>query len=285
MSVNSLDHRDGKFNAVTLRLAHLACLSPEEFEVSEGLPLTARHYPAHVELCSLGQVQSPLMLLSGWACGQRILGDGRRQIIRIILPGDAIGSIAHPSMPALTAAVALTPVWVADARSLLALPDEDGAPSIGFAQALAGMAHADEACMRDQIVRVGRQTAYERLVHLILELHARSRAVGLGDHNSFQLPLTQEQLGDVLGISVVHTNRTMQQIRKDKLLDVRSGRVLLHQLDEMRALSDWVDHTAALDGFQVDERNEANQGNVSLAARVLMRVDPEPVIREWSNPT
>ena len=108
-----------------------------------------------------------------------------------------------------------------------------------WAEAVAAMLHADEINLRDQIVRLGRQTAYERLVHLVLEFHHRLEAIGMVDGDSFSLPLTQEILADALGLSVVHINRTLQQVRRDRLLDMRGGQVTLRQPDLMRAMSDW----------------------------------------------
>ena len=226
-------------NAVLLRLRQLALLTLQELQILQGLPQTARHHPAQTELCLAGRVQSPLMLLSGWVCCQRIIGDGRRQIVRFILPGDAVGSIAHSSKPAPTAAVALTPVVVTDARVLLRATNEVGGCLPGFAGALAALACADENGMNNQVVRLGRQTAYERIVHLMMEFHDRLRTVELVDGNTFSMPLTQEVLGDALGLSVVHFNRTLQQIRRDKLLDIRSGVVTLHQPELMRTVADW----------------------------------------------
>ena len=233
-------HADTRsLNAVTLQMAHLAQLSQRETEILQDLPQAARHHPSQTKLCSAGRIQFPLMLLSGWACYYRTLRSGERQIIRFILPGDAIGSLAHPSMPAITAALALTPVVVADARPLLRATDEVGASWTGLAEALAATTHIEEASLYDQVVRLGRQTSYERLLHLTLELHDRLRLVGLVDGDSFLLPLTQQILADALGLSVVHLNRMLQQARQDKLLELRRDRVTLLHLDRMRVLADW----------------------------------------------
>jgi CRP-like cAMP-binding protein len=227
-------------NAVALRLGRLARLSSVEMDILRDLSQTARQSPAHAELCVEGRIQPPLMLLSGWACHQRILGDGRRQIVRFLLPGDAIGSLSRPGLPASSSALALTPVVVADARPLLRNADENGVPLSGLAEAVARMSYADEINLRDQVVRLGRQTAYERLVHLVLEFYGRLQAIGMVDGDSFALPLTQDILADALGLSVVHINRTLQQVRRDRLLDMRGGQVTLRQLDLMRAMADWV---------------------------------------------
>ena len=229
----------GPDNAATVRLARLAKLSAVETDILRDLGHTARTAPAHAELGVEGQVQAPCILLAGWACHQRILGDGRRQIVRFLLPGDVIGSLTRPALPATSAALALTSVVLADARPLTRSTTDDGTALPGLAEAIAAMAYADEINLRDQVVRLGRQTAYERLVHLVLEFHHRLDAIGLVDGDSFSLPLTQEILADALGLSVVHINRTLQQVRRDRLLDMRGGQVTLRQPDLMRAMADW----------------------------------------------
>ncbi len=240
MSCTAIRTDTQSFNAAIARLGCFAPLSPPETELLRELPQQARHHQAQTELCQEQRVQPPLILLSGWACYQRILHDGRRQILQFILPGDLIGSLARPGSPAWSTAVALTHVVVADARPLGRTSGEAGVPMPGLAAAIVRMSDADEIYLRDQVVRLGRQTAYERLLHLMLELHGRLQAIGLVDGDSFSVPLTQELLADALGLSVVHVNRTLQQVRRDKLLDMRGGRVTIHQMGLMRSLTDWV---------------------------------------------
>ncbi len=90
-----------------------------------------------------------------------------------------------------------------------------------------------------QIAIVFLEAAYERLVHLLLEFHSRLDAVGMVDGDTFSLPLTQEVLADALGLSVVHINPTLQQVRRDRLLELRGGQVTLRQPELMRAMADW----------------------------------------------
>ena len=229
----------GPENAATVRFSKLARLSPAETAILRNLGQSTRSVPALAEIAVEGRVQPPAVLLAGWACNQRILGDGRRQIVRFLLPGDVIGSLHRPSSPATCAAVALTPVVLADARPLTRAVGEDGEPLPGLGEAFVAMAYADEINLRNQVVRLGRQTAYERLVHLVLEFHHRLDQLGLVDGDSFSLPLTQEILADALGLSVVHINRTLQQVRRDRLLDMRGGQVTLRQPDLMRTMADW----------------------------------------------
>ena len=235
LNVAALRHeRNGLIN----RLSSLAPLSPTELRLIEELCNTARSYPARSELLSAGSVQAPQLLLSGWACYHRLLGDGRRQIVSFILPGDAIGSMLNSGLPATCTVIALTSVATIDAKSLAAAAEDRQVPS-GLSHLVRVMAARDEQGLRDHVVRLGRQTAYERMVHLLLDFHDRLSAAGRSDHDSFSLPLTQETLADALGLSVVHVNRTLQQIRRDGLLELRSGSVTLLQPDRMAVVADW----------------------------------------------
>ncbi len=220
------------------RLSGLAPLSPTELRVIEDLCSSARSFPARSELLSTGAIQSPQLLLSGWACYHRLLGDGRRQIVSFILPGDAIGSMLNSGLPATCTVVALTSVATIDARSLVAAAEDRQAPS-GLSHLVRIMTARDEQGLRDHVVRLGRQTAYERMVHLLLDFHDRLGAAGLSEHSCFSLPLTQETLADALGLSVVHVNRTLQQIRRDGLLELRGGSVTLLQPERMAVIADW----------------------------------------------
>jgi CRP-like cAMP-binding protein len=220
-------------------MSGLTDLSPEEFDIIREVVATGRSQASQSELCVENQLQPPLVLLTGWACYQRLLGDGRRQIISFLLPGDLIGPVVRPMLPTPHTALALTPVVTADARLLLSPLEGGGGQHPGLVSALQQMGYADEVRLRDHIVRLGRQTAYERVVHLMLEFNSRLEAIGQVSEQGFGLPVTQEILADALGLSVVHINRTLQQIRRDRLFDLRSGQVTLRQLELMKVMADW----------------------------------------------
>lgn len=84
--------------------------------------------------------------------------------------------------------------------------------------------------MARQVVRLGRLNAYERTAHLLLELHERQVRLGSARGGALHLPLTQDVLADILGLSAVHMNRTLQQLRRNVLVDYRPGRTVLQDL-------------------------------------------------------
>ncbi|HEY5047119.1 MAG TPA: Crp/Fnr family transcriptional regulator [Rhizomicrobium sp.] len=220
------------------RLARFANIAPHELALLASLTLKTEEFLAGTELMAEGQsLDTPRLLTSGWACRFRMLPDGRRQIFEFILPGDLFGMCLRPQAIALTTAIALTPVAVADASPLadaiINRPDEYP----GLTAACHSTASLEEAYLLNQLMRVGRQTAYERTAHLILELHERLGIVGLADETTIPVPLTQEIIADALGLSVVHLNRTLQQLRRNQLIEFKSGLVRLLQPEQLAAIS------------------------------------------------
>jgi len=206
------------------RLSHFADLSAEERALLHSLAADRREVPTGFGLIAEGdRLDTPRLLLAGWACRMRVFPDGRRQIFEFILPGEMYGLCLRPHAVALSSAVALTPVVIADAspiRDVLANREDEFPNLVDALHCAAGL---DELHLLNQLVRVGRQSAYERVAHLVLELHGRLDAVGLASGDTIPLPLTQETLADALGLSIVHLNRTLQQLRRDDLIAFKSG--------------------------------------------------------------
>ena len=177
------------------------------------------------------------MIVAGWAAQYRQLANGQRQIISLRLPGDFVAPLRQLCLPSSCAVAALTELETIDAQPLVDTIAQPAHPSL--AQAVSIMAHLDHMLLTDQIVRLGRQAAGERFAHLMLELHERLDRVGLAEDGCFAMPLTQEALADVLGFSVVHVNRTIQQLRRDRLLDIRNGTAMLTQRERLQGLASW----------------------------------------------
>jgi CRP-like cAMP-binding protein len=97
---------------------------------------------------------------------------------------------------------------------------------------------ACEAAMYgEHLLNLGRRSAYERLAHLLLELLVRLRSVGLADASRYTLPMTQELMADVLGLSEPHINRMIRCLREEGLATVGDHRVLIHDLASMSSLA------------------------------------------------
>lgn len=220
--------------AAIRRLQSFGSLAPEIMAVLRSLDHT-QSYPAMAQLNDGGAPPKPVFLLAGWAARVRWLADGRRQIIGFILPGEAIGLCVRPHPLALAPTLALTPLITMDASPVMRALQNP----CGLTEVLSASAAMDEALLLDQVVRLGRQTAYERICHLLLELRDRLSDVGLDHGGAFRLPLTQEVIADATGLSVVHVNRILQRLRKEGLLDLRSGRAMILDPQRMSLAADY----------------------------------------------
>jgi CRP-like cAMP-binding protein len=217
------------------RMAALAQLSADDITLLRGMPLLARRDAGQNLMSSDAGAHRPQLLTEGWACHQRMLSDGRRQIIDFILPGDAVGFQA-PLRRTPVEAVALTSVLAVDALGLMKLVQERSRVTSALAEAVWQTHCRGRVRVHNQVMRLGLQTSYERLIHLMLEFHNRLDVIGLVSDSSFALPLTQEALADALGISQVHMNRTLQQVRKDGLFDMKGGRITLLKIELMQSV-------------------------------------------------
>jgi CRP-like cAMP-binding protein len=205
--------------AYVRRLRRYGQLHDEDVAALEARLGRIEAYPAGKDLELAGA--PPLFLLSGWACLAHSLRDGRRQILAFLLPGDGVGFDLLTRSQRSVETIALTPLKVRYAQANFALATER------LGRVFAGVAAAQQGRMIDQMVRLGRQTAYERMAHLLLELHGRLAEIGETRGESFNLPVKQEILADALGLSLVHVNRTLQQLRRDQLIDMRGAQMTL----------------------------------------------------------
>jgi CRP-like cAMP-binding protein len=174
-----------------------------------------------------------VIIVSGWACELRLLHDGRRQIFTFLLPGDTIEARATTSLGE-RGVVALTRLEVVDPGPHLA---SDSATQQAMLRALHETARRKEQRIYEHILRIGRLSAKERVVHLLLELFERLEGVGLVRGDTFKIPLTQEVFADALGLSIVHINRTLKELRREGAVLIQAGLVTLRNRERLAAAS------------------------------------------------
>lgn len=159
----------------------------------------------------------------GYAVRYKLLRNGKRQILNVVLPGDIVGVPGSFYARAVYSVTAITDVrmHVCPLNSYVQLCYRR--PQFGLALSLIAVSEA--TAYAEHVIDVGRRTPVERLSHFLLELHARLLAVGRAETRHFTLPFSQEVIADVLGMSVPHLNRMMQQLRAEKLI-VNSERTI-----------------------------------------------------------
>lgn len=218
--------------AAVTRLAALAPLADSEVELLRAAAKLPRHFPVHREIQLEGQpVGGPSIILSGWACRVQIFRDGRRQILILLLPGDVIGLCSHRSAITAASAISLT-----DASLCPAPVVGSGLETPGLAEAYRRSRAMEEAYLLRQIARLGRLNAHERIADWLLELRDRLGLAGMVNGDSFPMPLTQEALADILGLTSVHVNRTLQSMRREGLIDLRGGTMRLIDIPRLETL-------------------------------------------------
>jgi CRP-like cAMP-binding protein len=176
------------------------------------------------------------LLLEGWAGRYKSLSNGERPIMAFLIPGDLCDMHVTVLNEMDHSIGTLSPCKVAF------IPRETMAELLGherLARALWWATLVDEAILREWLVTVGHRPADRRLGHLICEMLLRSKAVGLSDDGSFELPLTQEELGDTMGLSTVHINRTMQDLRSQGLITSKGKRMVVNDLERLMAFSEF----------------------------------------------
>lgn len=175
------------------------------------------------------------VLLEGHTFRYRLLDDGRRQITAILMPGDVCDLEAVMRGHADYSVGALTDCVLGE------IPIEKVAdPTIldpEMARALWRRLLRDEAISREWLVSMGRRSAIERVAHLLCEFRVRLENVGLTMGESFEFRFTQAELGDLLGLSTVHVNRVLQQLRRSGLVALSRFRLTILDVTALETLA------------------------------------------------
>lgn len=231
------------------KLGNFVALSSTELEVVHRLHQRRRHFAADRDLMLEGQRNHTAYILAeGWVCSYKLLRDGTRQIVDVQIPGDFLGL---RSVLLRTADHNIVPVTAIEASEVLEsdlLQAFSTTPRL--ATAVLWAASRDEAMVVEHLVGIGRRDALQRTAHFLLELGARLILVGRGTREGFACPLTQYHLGDALGLSAVHVNRVLRELRETRLLTFQRGQVTIHNFDALLDLAEfdrsYLDHDGPL---------------------------------------
>ncbi len=226
------------------KLGAYVTLSDTELQVLERFHQHRRTFVDKSDLVHEGQTDaSAYILAKGWVCSYKLQRSGRRQIVDFQIPGDFLGL---RSVLFRAADHNIEPIKKIEA-SVLKVRDLLGAfeTTPRLATAFLWAASTDEAIVVERLVSLGQRNSAERVAHLFLELGARLKLVGLATRNSYECPLSQSHLGDALGLSSIHINRVLRQLREEGLLTFRDGIVTFDNFDQLVTLADF--DTAYLD--------------------------------------
>lgn len=206
-------------------LACLAELQSEPIRVTRGKELTQEGQTGHVVY----------ILQRGWACSFKLLPDGSRQIITFPVPGDCVGLRSALLRTSDHSFSALTDAVVSRVEAARVIEVFNKFPQLGAA--ILWATSRDEAMVVEHLVSVGRRRAIERTAHFFLELRDRLRLVGLAKDGRYACPLNQYVLADALGLSAIHVNRVLRQLRERELLTFHAHTVTIHDATKLKALA------------------------------------------------
>ena len=207
--------------------SYLADLQSKPIAVKRGKELLQEGHNGH----------TVFIIQSGWTSSYKDLSDGGRQMINFPLPGDCVGlrSVLLRTTDHSFSALTDAQVIAVDADRMIRLLDDSPRLRAAFLWSAA----RDEAMAVEHLVSVGRRSAMERTAHFFMELAERLMLVGLATSTEFKCPLNQYVMADALGLSAIHVNRVLRQLREQKLLSIRSGNVIVHDLSGLRALASY----------------------------------------------
>jgi CRP-like cAMP-binding protein len=217
------------------KLETRARLSVEDRDALNALYVDPREIGARRHVIREGDRPDHVhLMIEGWAARYKLLPDGARQITAFLIPGDfcdlhvtILGEMDHGIIALTSSKVAFIPRATMDS-----LTDR-----VSLAKAFWWATLVDEAVLRSWIVNVGRRDAFEAVGHLICELYVRMKNIGLVDGDHFEVPLTQEELADALGLTSVHVNRVLQRLRSEDLISFSQGMLTIHDYRRLEKAS------------------------------------------------
>lgn len=209
-----------------------------ELELVQSLKRREQRLPAGQTLIHEGQTDAPLYtLLQGWAFRYKTLSDGRRQILSFLLAGDFVGVQQKMGDAAAHGVETLTDTLFCVFRRDALWELHRHSPTMGFN--VTWLTAHEESMVDDTLLSVGRRSAEERIASLLILLYKRAAALrtdAVTDGVAF--PLTQQHIADGLGLSLVHTNKTLRKLERRGLHRIADGRLVLRDVKGMARLAD-----------------------------------------------
>ncbi|PIK74702.1 cyclic nucleotide-binding protein [Methylobacterium frigidaeris] len=223
---------------IVRKLSAYGPLDPEEHAALTGLGAGAQRVEGRLDLLVEGSApDSAVLVLEGVVCRYRHRPSGTRQITAYLVPGD----LCDPDFVHLSrlnhSVGTLGPCRVARVPREVLAGFTERHP--GIARALRYAKLAEEETTREWVMNLGCRSAIERVSHLLCELHERLRAVGWATRAGYDLALTQQDLADTTGLSNVHVNRVLRQLRLMRLVEVGGKRVEILDLAGLQAIAEF----------------------------------------------
>jgi CRP-like cAMP-binding protein len=232
---NSFEPRE---NPLIRKLSSIFALTNDERQALLGLPMQVNVLKDNQDVVREGDRPSRCcLLLSGFACTYKVTGEGRRQIVAFNIAGDV------PDLQSLHLKILDNSVGTLSSCRMGFIPHEAlhdicmRHPRITAAFWRETL--VDAAVFREWMTSIGQREAYSRIAHLLCEMLVRLKAVGLAEDHSCDLPITQAEYGDALGLSTVHVNRVFQALRADGLIETKGTQVNIPDWERLKQAGDF----------------------------------------------
>jgi CRP-like cAMP-binding protein len=220
------------------KLESVFTLSDDERQALETLPMQVSVIKADQDIVREGDRPSrSCLLLSGFACTYKVTAQGKRQIVSFNIPGDIpdLQSLHLKVLDNSVSTISQCRVGFIEHEALRDICNRY--PRI--ASAFWRETLIDAAIFREWVLNVGRREAYQRMAHVLCELLVRLRAVDLVEDHSCELPITQGEFADALGVTNVHVNRVFQQMRADGLIETRGTQLRVPDWDRLKQVGEF----------------------------------------------
>jgi CRP-like cAMP-binding protein len=225
-------------NPLILKLEQRDVLSDDEKKVLESAIARVRLVAADEDIVREGDRPTESnLLLDGFAARYKIFSNGRRQITAIHVPGDFVDLHSFLIKTMDHGVLALTPCRIATVAHTTLEKISDEYPHLTRLLWLNTL--IDGAIHREWLTAMGRLSATAHMAHLICELFLRLKTVGRVEGNTMQLPITQAELGDTLGLSTVHVNRVLQELRKEGLIRWQGDALTILDWDRLKTVGEF----------------------------------------------
>ncbi|SEK70252.1 cAMP-binding domain of CRP or a regulatory subunit of cAMP-dependent protein kinases [Sphingomonas palmae] len=229
---------DAVYNPLADKLCSFTDLSTNDRAALDDMVRDCERHRANTDIISEGdRPDAVIFMIEGWACRYKVLADGNRQIMAYLLPGDLcdphvfiLDRMDHSIALLTDAKLAFIPK-----DTIIELTDRH--PAIG--RALWWATLVDEAVLRHWLLNNGQRDAYARIAHLFCELWDRLTQVNLRHGNQMEVPLTQEQLGDTMGLTGTHVNRTIGRMREEGLIEMHNKNLRILDIDRLREVAEY----------------------------------------------
>ena len=227
-------------------LSHYVELTREEREALARFEDTEREFPRQVDIYQEGERREHLYVVKkGWLYSYADFADGRRQIVKVHTPGDVVGMSDLAFDSATTSLRSCTDVKICPFPKTYI--DDVIATAPRVAALLLAIALRDQVVLIDTLKAMGRMSARERVAHFLLDVQARLRVLHGSELAAFALPLSQTEIGDIIGLTNVYVSKTLGRLEEAGRIRRDGSQVEIIEQDELERLVDFKDRYASLD--------------------------------------